>query len=136
MAEKWLARLLRVNAVILMLAFPAVLLPAEWMAGIHERLGLGELPRIPLVGYLTRSVSAIYGLFGVATWILASDVRRFWPLVSFWGISCIICGPILLAIDLIESMPLFWTSFEGPYLFAVGCVMVLLQRKMPSPTTD
>ena len=76
-SEKWLSLLLKINAVILMLAFPAVLLPTDWMARIHEQLALGDLPTTPLVGYLTRSVSGIYGLFGIATWILSTRSVSF-----------------------------------------------------------
>lgn len=42
-------------------ALVAVVMPYEWMNVIHRQAGLGELPHVPIVGYLTRSISALYG---------------------------------------------------------------------------
>ena len=45
---------LRLAGGILLLAFLAVFLPRGWMAAIHEWLGLGVFPQVPIVDYLTR----------------------------------------------------------------------------------
>ena len=49
--------LLIFNGLMTLLALLAVFLPTDWMDGFHRELGLGPLPRRPIVEYLTRSVS-------------------------------------------------------------------------------
>lgn len=41
-----------------------VVVPYAWMNAIHQWLGLATLPDAPVVGYLARSTSAFYALFG------------------------------------------------------------------------
>ena len=69
--EQVLVWMLRIGAVITIAAFPAALLPAETMADWHARLGLGPFPDAPLTGYLTRSLSLLYGFHGVFTLIVS-----------------------------------------------------------------
>jgi hypothetical protein len=64
-------------------ALVAVVMPYDWMNAIHQRQGLGELPHVPIIGYLTRSISALYALHGALLVFLAGDVRRFLPVVRF-----------------------------------------------------
>ncbi len=40
-------------------ALGAVVMPFDWMNVIHRQAGLGELPDVPIVGYLTRSISGL-----------------------------------------------------------------------------
>ena len=81
MAEKWMIVLLRLTAVVLLTAlFPAVM-PFAWMDATHQWLGLGKLPDAPIVGYLTRSLSALYAVHGVLVLYLSLDVRRFLPVI-------------------------------------------------------
>ena len=56
--------LLRLSGTFTSLAFLAMLLPVDWMDSIHRSMGLGELPRAPVVDYLARSVAALYGFHG------------------------------------------------------------------------
>ena len=72
MHQRLLVVLLRLGGSGLMLAFLAVLLPVDWMAATHPRLGLGEFPRTPIVDYLTRSIAALYG-FMAFRWIVSFD---------------------------------------------------------------
>ena len=61
-ALKWVLRL--VGGVEL-LAVPFVLLPVAWMDAVHDRgLGLGPLPRGPVVEYMARSLSVLYAGHG------------------------------------------------------------------------
>jgi hypothetical protein len=60
-ARSLLVFLLRLGGTMTVLAFPAMLLPPDWMAATHRWLGMGELPEAPVVDYLARSVSALYG---------------------------------------------------------------------------
>jgi hypothetical protein len=60
--ERLFVLLLRVAAGVLLLAFPAALLPFAWMQAAHGWLGLGELPDQSILPYLTRSLSGFYGI--------------------------------------------------------------------------
>jgi pseudouridine-5'-phosphate glycosidase len=59
-SEKALVILLRASAVLLLTAVIPVVMPFVWMKDIHRQLGMGELPEGPIIGYLTRSLSAMY----------------------------------------------------------------------------
>lgn len=73
---------LRIAAAVLLLALFAVFLPFEWMDAIHRGLGLGDLPKAPIVGYLTRSLSLLYALFGCLCLAVSFDVDRYLPAAS------------------------------------------------------
>ncbi len=75
--ERTLVLLLYVSGGVMLLAVFAIFLPTEWMATTHRWLGLGEFPASPLVDYLTRSISALYAIYGGLLVLLARDVRRF-----------------------------------------------------------
>ncbi|MCI0360973.1 MAG: hypothetical protein L0211_21040 [Planctomycetaceae bacterium] len=121
--------LLVANGVLTLLALPAVFLPTAWMDAFHRNLGLGALPEGPIVQYLARSVSALYAAFGSLTLILAVDLARFAPLITWWGITAIVFGGLLLWIDTSAPMPAHWTWDEVPYLVLTGAVVLLLQRQ-------
>ena len=129
MRERLLVVVLRVSAAGLMLAFLAVLLPADWMAATHPRLGLGEFPRTPIVDYLTRSIAALYGFHGVFVWIVSLDPVRYRVFVWFAAIMNIVFGAMMIAIDLHAGMPAIWTAIEGPSIMAMGVVIAALARR-------
>src|SRR5690349_5595149 len=97
--ERLITWVLRGSGVVLCVAFVAVFLPTDWMADIHARIGLGEFPRTPVVDYLTRSVSGLYGFHGVLLLLIAGEPRRYLPIVRYIGIIDIIGGFMLLGID-------------------------------------
>lgn len=128
-ASRWLRGVLRLNAIVLMFAFPAVVLPDAWMNSASVSLGLGELADTPLFNYLARTLSALYGLCGIATWILASDLPRFAPLVRLWGISVVVAGIGFTTLDLIVGMPGAWAAIEGGYLLPTGILVLWLEAR-------
>ena len=85
--EQILIWLLRLCGVVMLTALAAVVMPYEWMNVIHRQTGLGELPHVPIVGYLTRSISALYAFHGALLVFLASDVRRYLPIVRFLALA-------------------------------------------------
>lgn len=119
---------LRVFGMIDMLAFIAVLMPRAWIVFTHETAGLGEFPDVPVASYLARSASALYGFYGVVLWYIATDVRHYWRLITFFARLAIVLGGVLLTIDLIEQMPLWWTLVEGPMFATAGFVTLRVQR--------
>src|SRR5437773_8762275 len=113
-AAWWLVWWLRLSAGVLLLALVAVVLPQGWMAQTNDWLGFSALPDTPLVGYLTRSLSAVYALLGAMTLALAADVRRYAPLIRCLGWGYLVFGAVLLGLDFAVGMPLAWALIEGP----------------------
>ena len=113
--------ILRLHALVLLMAAVPVLLPFSIMDSIHQMLGLGELPPAPLTGYLTRSLSTVYAMHGAVCLALTFDLRRYGDLVRLLALFHVVLGGVLLGIDLAEGMPWFWTLCEGPpiVLFAL-----------------
>ena len=72
--------LLVFNGVMVLLALPAVFMPTAWMDYFHRDLGLGPLPRGPIVEYLTRSISCAVCRVRIADAAVGlgpeSDLRR------------------------------------------------------------
>ena len=114
-----------------MVAFLAILLPVDWMAATHERLGLGAFPRSPLTEYLTRSIAALYGFHGVFVWIVSFDLVRYRVFAWFAAIMNLIFGAMMLAIDLHAGMPAIWTAIEGPSIMAIGAAISWLALSAP-----
>lgn len=119
-AERGLVWLLRVEAVVLLAALPAVVMPTGWMQEIHGGLGMGELPRSPLVEYLTRSLSLLYATWGPVLFVLATDVRRHLPVIVVVSWVRLLFGLGLLLLDLWVGMPLVWKAAEGPIVVALS----------------
>ena len=120
--------LLRFGGAVLVTAFLATLLPVEWMAATHKRLGLGEFPRTPIVDYLARSVAALYGFHGILLLVIAEDPAKYRSIVRYLAFMNVTLGVMLIAIDLHAGLPWLWTLAEGPSLIGVGLLMTLLNR--------
>lgn len=120
---------LRLFGTLDLLALLAVLMPDTWMARGHQWLGLDELPRAPIVGYLTRSASALYALHGATVLFISTDTVRYARLITFLALVALIHGAVLLGIDLATGMPVWWTLLEGPVITATGVVVLALQRE-------
>ena len=132
--ERLLVWLLRLFGASTLTALGAVFMPHDWMNLIHQRLGMGELPHLPIVGYLTRSISALYALHGALLLFVSLDVQRYLPLVRFLGAASAVMGALLLGLDLAVGMPVFWTVAEGPPVVALGIVILVLARRVKAWT--
>jgi hypothetical protein len=121
--------LLILNGIMTLLALPAVFLPTSTMDHFHRNLGLGPLPEGPIVQYLARSVSALYAAFGSLTLVLAWDLARYGPIITWWGITAVVFGALLLWIDLNAPMPAQWMWGEVVYLVLTGMLVLLLERQ-------
>jgi hypothetical protein len=111
--DKLLILFLRVTAIVLLLALPAVFLPYSWMNAIHQALGLGTLPDLPIVAYLTRSISLLYALLGAVYWYFSCDVRRHIPLLRFSSGLLALFTAIMIGIDIVAELPAWWTVTEA-----------------------
>jgi hypothetical protein len=128
--EKTLVLLLRISAIMLLVAVIPAVMPFAWMKDIHRNLGMGELPEGPIVGYLTRSLSALYAMHGVLVFFVSLDVRRYLPVVKCLAVLGIVLGAGLLVLDLVVGMPLFWILCEGPFVVLLGGVLLWLASRV------
>jgi hypothetical protein len=128
-ARRLLAGLLYVLGGVMTVAFLARVMPTTWMAATAEWLEVGPLPRSPLTEYLTRSLSLLYGVFGVLHLYLARDVVRHLDLIVVFGWLTMVVGVALTAIDFAAGMPPMWSWSEGPPTVLVGAAYVWLARR-------
>jgi hypothetical protein len=133
--EKALVLLLRISAVVLLTAIVPAVMPFAWMKDIHRLLGMGELPEGPIVGYLTRSLSAMYALHGALVFFVSLDVRRHLPVIKCLAVLGIGFGAGLLVLDVAVGMPLPWIIGEGPFVILLGGVMLWLALKVQDGST-
>lgn len=128
-ADRALLWLLRLNAAILLCAFPCALLPFEWMDRIHRGL-LGEpLPDLSITRYMTRSLSLLYGSFGACTLYVTLHWPRYRPAVPFIAWLHVAFGSAMFLVDLEAGMPWWWAAGEGPPLVAMGFLMLWVARR-------
>jgi hypothetical protein len=110
----------------------AVFLPREVMVETNAWLGLSPLADTPLTSYLARSTSALYAVHGAILFLASTDPVRYRTLILVLGASNLAFGAALIGIDQSAGMPGFWTMAEGPFVFLIGVVLVVLARRLES----
>ena len=125
-----LALLLRLDAVVLLLALIPSMMPFGWMKEIHRLLGMGQLPDGPLINYLTRSLSFLYSMQGAVLFFVSLDVCRFLPVMKLIAVLGIVFGLWMTALDVVVGMPLLWIVAEGPWICLLGCAALWLARRV------
>ncbi len=135
-AERILKVVLRWIGTASLLALIFVVAPRSWMESIHSQLGMGQLPDASVVGYLTRSNSALYALLGGLFWVVSFDLRRHLRIVQYMGRAIPLFGLALIGIDWAEGLPLFWKLWEGPFVTLVGLVIWFAGRMLGRPGLD
>jgi hypothetical protein len=103
-------------------------MPRSWMEASHAWLGLGVMPEGSVLMFLIRQASYTYGMHGISLWLLASDVKRFRPLILLNGISFLLAGPLFFIIDYTAGLPMWWTATDGPSCGLFGLAMLWLSR--------
>lgn len=131
-AQRLLTWLLYIMGGMMAFAFVPVVMPTAWMAEIADWLGVGPLPRTPLTEYLTRSLSAIYAVFGLLTLYLARHAARYLDLIIVVGWLTITLGVMLTVLDFGIGMPPSWSWGEGPPTIVAGWAFVWLARRAGS----
>jgi hypothetical protein len=135
-SQQTLKLILRMIGSFSLLALIFVAAPNTWMDSIHSTLGMGQLPDKPVVGYLARSTSAFYALLGGLFWVVSFDLGRHRQVLIYLGVALTSFGVVLLAVDLSEGMPSFWTVWEGPFVIAFGLAVLLLSRGVRARAHD
>jgi len=123
--QSWL---LRLAGAVEILSFAAVAMPRAWMEVSHSWLGLGEMPGGPVIMFMIRQASYAYGMHGISLWILASDVKRFRPIIILNGISFLLAAPVFFVIDHTSGMPLWWTVADTSGCAFFGAALLWLNR--------
>jgi hypothetical protein len=126
--ERKIAWVLLFVGILELLALPAVFIPFSWMAAIHGKLGLGEMPDEPIVAYLARSLSAYYAAHGALTVFISFDVKRYLPLIRLWALVFVAIGVVFLVIDFTSGLPLWWIVSEGTFEIVFGIIILFLLR--------
>ena len=122
---------LRIVGTSTLLALIFVGAPEAWMVAIHTRLEMGALPDAPVVGYLARSTSAFYAMWGGLLWVISFDLDRHRVVIRYLAWTLGLFGIVLLGVDWTEGMPWSWTLSEGPLVVATGGVVWWLENQLP-----
>jgi hypothetical protein len=132
--EKTLACLLRGTGVVMVVALVFVFCPKNWIDSIHQSLGVGPLPAVPIIEYLARTESALYAFLGLMLFFLSFDISRYQPLIRFMAWITI---PFSIGVTILDAklqLPLFWTATEGPFTLLLAALLLFLTNSRPSDT--
>lgn len=135
-AERTLKIILRVEGAMLALATIAVFLPFETMQRIHLVLTEVELPELPIVEYLARSLSFFYAAQAPLCFLAAADLRRQRVLALYVCWLHVALGVAMTVVDLEAGLPAAWTWGEGPPALAVGILSLWLLAQVPRDAGD
>lgn len=136
-ADRILLFLVRLNAVVLLLAAPCALLPVSWMNTVHrDWLGLGSFPDVVITRYMARSLSLVYAMHGVIALAITLDWQRYRPLVLLLAWIHVLFGCAMVAVDIDAAVPWWWAASEGPSLVAFGIVQLFLYRRASWEISD
>ena len=124
--RNWQAWVLRLVGEVEILAFGAVFLPRAWMGSVHARMGLMEMPEVPVFNSVMRQVSFDYGLHGLALWFVAVDIGRYRPLVILTAIGYLLTGPVFALIVLGNGIPWHWIAGNDGSCFLIGTILLAL----------
>ena len=128
--ERFLQVFLRIIGTSSLTAAFFVFVPHAWMNDIHQRLGLGDLPDVPVVSYLARSTSAFYALLGGLLWAVSFDLQRHRVVLRYLGVAIVLFGSALFVVDWQAGLPLWWRIWEGPIDCAIGIIILWLSSRM------
>lgn len=131
MAERVLVIVLRVSGMLLLTALVPAVMPHSWMDEIHRRLDLGQLPDMPIIGYLTRSLSGLYALHGAVIFFVSLDVRRYLPVIKCLFVLGFLFGLGMVVLDRAVGIPTLWACCEGPFIIVLSIIALWLASKVP-----
>ena len=112
-AEKKLRLVLQIFGYSCVPALGAFLMPAGWMQSIHDQMEMNAFPmESPITIYLARATSALVFMYGLATLLMASDVRRYERFI-FYHIR--VLAVVALAGSVLAyqaGMPILWIATD------------------------
>ena len=110
-------------------ALGAVLMPHVWMDQIHQSIGMGELPDLPMISYLARSLSLFYAWLGALVFFASFDLTRYLPLIRFFAWGGLVVAVLQTWIDATSPVPIWWLLAESAFLFVYFGTLLWLTRK-------
>jgi len=128
--EWWLKSLLRVFGATSVLAVFPFVMPRGWMALTHEWLGMGTLPEKPVVEYLARATSALCAFYGGLLLVLARDVHRYAPAITYQAIAMMLLSGGGAILGLRAGMPAWWMIGDVTGCWVFCGAMLWLQKKI------
>jgi hypothetical protein len=69
-------------------------------------------------------------MHGVSLWLMATDVRRYQPLIVFNAISFLGAAVVFAVIDYTAGMPFWWTIVDAVGCASFGVAVLILNRSM------
>jgi hypothetical protein len=106
------------------------------MTATQAWLGLGVFPDRPVAEYLARGLSTVYVLLGVLYLLLASDVRRYAPVITLVSIVLPLAelstAGILLARDRAWGVALFVLAAGSTLMGALVLALQARVRRSPA----
>lgn len=113
------------------LAIVGVLMPHAWMNDVHRALGLGELPALPIVKYLTRSTSSLYLYLGVLYLYLSRNPLQHLDLIRFSGWCGVVFALTDFTIGWQAGLPMRWfyNSLFFVSAFSLGAIVLTHQLR-------
>ena len=88
------------------------------------------VPTEPVVEYLARTTSAFYAILGGLLLIISTDVRKYSAIITYVAIIAVAFSFVMLAIDVIIELPMFWVVGEFLSAFPMGVLIIVLQRNI------
>ena len=134
--EKYLKLLLQAFGAVTAVAFVPFVMPRSWMTTVNEWLGMGVLPDKPVVEYLARTTSALYGFLGGLHLMLATDVRRFAGIITYSAVATLLISAVNTWLCLRAGMPAWWMWSDVVACWLFGLGILLLQRRAVSLKKD
>jgi hypothetical protein len=129
--EKMLAFLLRATGLVMASAVVFIFCPFHWMNAIHQMLGFGPLPTVPVMEYLARTESGLYAYLGAMLFFVSFDLPRYRPLLRFLAWTGIFFSIGVTVLDAKLGLPAFWIAGEGPFTLLLCVVLLILTRDKP-----
>jgi hypothetical protein len=120
------ADFVRILAISQIVAFALVIVPNSWIAWLHARLGLGEMPDEVIFGYLLRGAAWCQGAFGIIFWVMATDVVRYRPLIITTAGLYLAAAPSFLFLDSIVGLPWWWSLWDFGVCSTAGAILLAL----------
>jgi hypothetical protein len=128
-AEKLLKFVLIGAGIVCGSAVAAVFMPRSWIEVGHRMIVGTEFPKEPVAEYLARLASGLYALYGGLLLVLASDVRKYRPVIAYQALACAF---VSLAGLVMGGMPAFWLIGDALSASAQAImVLVLLAASRP-----
>jgi len=113
---------LRLYSGLMLLAFFPALMPNRWIVEVAEWLGYPDFPEHPVVWFLARQLSLMYGLLGVIGYWASMTLPARIDLVRVFALLLLLLGLAQYVLDPWAGLPWRWTIGEslGPLLgFAI-----------------